>query len=315
MGAADVIPGVSGGTIAFISGIYEKLIKSLNNINLRSVKLLFTGRWKALEEQINISFLLTLILGVFIAAFSLAKFIQYLLHTYEEAVWAFFFGLIIASAVIMFDQVSKWDAKTICSLIIGVGFGYVVTKIPVIKTPDTLIYVYMSGVISIIAMILPGISGSFILLILDKYRYIIDVMSDISSGFKGMASGLVHVNFDQFIAEWQQTNFLPFIIFQLGTLTGILGFSKVLNWLFKKYRDVTIATLIGFMIGSLNKVWPWKNTLSTYTNSKGLEVPLLQENIIPKTFDKYFFVAIMLSIVGFFIVYFLEKISMQKRKV
>ncbi len=315
MGIADVIPGVSGGTIAFITGIYKKLIESLNNIDLSSVKYLFTGNWRKLEEQINISFLLTLVMGVFVAAFSLAKLIRFLLHTYEEAVWAFFFGLIAASTLIMFKHVRKWEVVNIAALIVAAGLGYWLTIVSVIQTPNTLPFIYLSGFIAIVAMILPGVSGSFILLILDKYRYIIDVMSEIATGVKDMLKALFQFDFNQLTTVWQQTEFLPFIIFQLGTLSGIIGFSKLLNWLLKKYHDLTIATLIGIMIGSLNKVWPWKNTLTTYVNRKGETLPLTQENVLPQNIDNYFFLSIALSIVGFAIVYYIERYFQEKAEV
>lgn len=314
MGTADVVPGVSGGTIAFIVGIYEKLIESINNINLQTVKYLFRGRIKAIEKQINLAFLLTLVVGVFSASFSLAKFIQYLLYNYEVSIWSFFMGLIIASILIVFRYMRRWTTKTVIVTIVGAIVAYFITSASVIKTPDTLLYVYLSGVIAIIAMILPGISGSFILLILDKYSYIIEIVAGIGEGIKNVISAITSGDTTLAMEILKNINFMPFLIFQLGTLTGIITFSKVLNWLFKRYHDITIASLIGFMIGSLNKVWPWKNTISTYTNSKGIERPLLQENILPPSINAQFFIALGLMVAGFFVVYYIEYISNQRNE-
>lgn len=312
MGTADVIPGVSGGTIAFITGIYEKLVESINNINLQTFKLLFTLKFKELEKQINLSFLLTLVAGVFVAAFSFAKLVQFLLLNYQVLVWSFFLGLVAASAVVVVKHVKNWNATKVILLLSGIIIAYTITSASVMRTSDTLLNTFLAGAIAIIAMILPGISGSFVLVILDKYRYIIDVMSGISSGVKSMLTSLMSANMADFWQAWGQTSFMPFIIFELGTLSGIIAFSKILNWLLKKYHDFTIAILTGFMIGSLNKVWPWKITLSTYTNSKGEMVPLLEKNILPDTLGNQFFLAIILMIVGFALVYIIERFSNQK---
>jgi len=318
IGAADLIPGVSGGTIAFITGIYEKLIESLNNIDLLAFKYLFTGKWKSLNKRVNLTFLLTLMSGTFIAIFSLATLIQYLLDTYPVAVWAFFFGLIVGSTIIIARHINlsrtpsdqgrrKWNLPIILTLIIGTLCAWWLTSTSVIHTPDTGLYLYLSGIVAIMAMILPGISGSFILLILGKYAYIIAILSTISMGIKNMVSGFAAADMDMVAHGWQQMELMPLFIFQLGTLTGLVGFSKVLHWLFKKYHDLTIALLTGFLVGSLNKCWPWKNTLTTYLSSHGIERPLIQENILPTTFDAYFFTSIALAILGFILVYAMGK--------
>ena len=314
MGAADVIPGVSGGTIAFISGIYEKLINGLKNVDLEAVKLLFQWKWREIEEKLDLTFLISIIIGTFTAAISLAKGVKYLLINYEEALWGFFFGLIIASVVVVYKQVKKWDAINVIGLVIGAGIAYFITIVSVIQTPNTPIYIFMAGVISVVAMILPGISGSYLLVIIDKYRFIIDIVADLATGIKGVVEGLVSGNMALVSQSWEILPLLPFFTFQAGTLIGILSFSKVLSWLFEKYHDLTIAILIGFMVGSLNKVWPWKHTLSFYQDSHGVNQPALQENIMPLTYDSYFLLTLALAVAGFIGVYYLEKIYMTRKE-
>jgi len=314
MGAADVIPGVSGGTIAFITGIYEKLIEGLNNVDFEAVKLLFQWKWKEIEEKIHFTFLMSIIVGTFTAAISLAKGVKYLLVNYEEALWSFFFGLIIASIVVVLKQVKKWDGINFVGLVVGAGIAYLITIITVVQTPNTPFFIFIAGLVSVVAMILPGISGSYILVIIDKYRFIIDIVSDLAISIKGMVEGLVLGDTAMISESWQLLPLFPFLVFQAGTLTGVLSFSKVLNWLFKKYHDLTIAILSGFMIGSLNKVWPWKKTISFYTDSHGVRQPALQENILPHSLDMYFCLTIILAFAGFLMVYYMEKIYMSKKE-
>ena len=315
MGAADVIPGVSGGTIAFITGIYEKLIQSLNEVDLTAFKYLFTLRIRKLIDKINGYFLLVLMIGVFVAVFSLASRIQYLLQNYSEAVWAFFFGLILGSVVVIAKHVKQWKISYILALIIGGTIAWWLSSTNVIRTPDTPLFVFFAGVISIIAMILPGISGSFILVIMDKYRYIIDIVAGISVGLKNMTYGLFSADLEMVGEAWKNTEFMPLLIFELGTLTGIIGFSKVLNWLFEKFHTITIALLTGFLIGSLYKVWPWKVALQWYEDSKGVRHPLIENNILPSDYDRYFVLSIALAAIGFALVYVIELLSEKKKSV
>ncbi|MBL4715419.1 MAG: DUF368 domain-containing protein [Bacteroidia bacterium] len=318
MGAADVIPGVSGGTIAFITGIYEKLIGSLNSVDLEAVKLLFTGKWKALEEKINGYFLIALVSGILLAVLSLAKLIKFLLSNHEIALWSFFFGLIVASTFVI-GKTIKWEIKDFIGLIAGAAIAFYLTTVSPIDMPDTPLYLFFAGVISIIAMILPGISGSFILVILGKYKYIISIVSDISEGLKGIISSVIKGDFNGIPPYWASMDVLTLLIFWLGTLTGILGFSRVLNWLFSKFRNLTIALLTGFMIGSLNKVWPWKHTISIYTDRHGNVRPLVQESVLPGTFNEltgnesFLSTALGLAILGFAIVFILEYVSNKKK--
>ena len=308
MGAADVVPGVSGGTIAFITGIYEKLIRSLNEIDLTAFKYLFTLRFKLLMDKINGWFLLSLLFGVFISVLSLAKGILYLLQNHPISLWSFFFGLIVASAIVVAKKIkAPFALKNIAGLLAGILLAYFISSSGIIRTPNTLPYIFGSGIIAIIAMILPGISGSYLLVILDKYQYIIEIISGISTGLKGILLSIVAGDMPAAMTFWNEMELLPILIFEAGTLTGIIGFSKVLYWLLKKHHDITIAVLTGIMIGSLQKVWPWKQTLETYIDRHGEIKPLIEQNVLPQEFGAHFYLAVGLAILGFIIVYLLEK--------
>lgn len=285
MGAADVVPGVSGGTIAFIVGIYEELINSIKSINGSSLKLLFSGKIASFWKAINATFLLSIVSGILISIFSLAKLITWLLVTHPILVWAFFFGLVLASTWFVSKDIKKWDWKTIVSFIVGAIIAYYITIATPAETPNGLWFIFLCGVIAICAMILPGISGSFILVLLGKYFYIMEAVKTFN---------------------------IPIMLtFVCGALIGITSFSHVLSYALRRFHNVTIATLTGFMLGSLNKVWPWKETLTTYTDSHGTIKPLLEANIVP---NQLIWEAIVLMIIGFGIVYLLEKISMRVAK-
>ncbi|MBO5074362.1 MAG: DUF368 domain-containing protein [Bacteroidales bacterium] len=241
MGAADVIPGVSGGTIAFIMGIYDDFVGSLAAINAEAVKMLLKGQFKAFWKHINGSFLLSLVIGIGISVVSLAGLMQMLLSDFPIQTWAFFFGLIVASSIFIIRGISGWRLREGLLLVLGIILGVVICTLSPTQTPDGLWFIFLSGALAICAMILPGISGSFILLILGKYQYIMGCISDLVSG----------VNFGQ--------NFLILCIFGIGAVVGILGFSKFLHWLLARWNKETLIVLAGFIIGSLVKVWPWSN--------------------------------------------------------
>lgn len=242
MGAADVIPGVSGGTIAFIMGIYDEFVGSLAAINAEAVKMLLKGQFKAFWKHINGSFLLSLVIGIGISVVSLAGLMQMLLSDFPIQTWAFFFGLIVASSIFIIRGISGWRVREGLLLVLGIILGVVICTLSPTQTPDGLWFIFLSGAIAICAMILPGISGSFILLILGKYQYMMGCISDLVSG----------VNFGQ--------NFLILCIFGIGAVVGILGFSKFLHWMLARWNKETLIVLAGFIIGSLVKVWPWSNT-------------------------------------------------------
>lgn len=283
MGAADVVPGVSGGTIAFIVGIYEELIESIKSINLTNLKLLCKGKIGAFWTAINANFLLALVLGIGISIFSLAKAITYLLETHPILVWAFFFGLVLASTWFVSKDIKKWNWKTIGCFIIGAIIALYITIATPAETPNDLWFIFLSGAIAICAMILPGISGSFILVLLGKYYYIMEAVKSF--------------------------NIPVMLVFILGAALGITSFSHVLSYTLRKYHDITIAVLAGFMLGSLNKVWPWKEVVETYTDNHGVIKPLVESNILP---NQLIWQGFALMVAGFLIVYILEKLSAKK---
>ncbi len=260
MGAADVIPGVSGGTIAFIMGIYDDFVGSLAAINADAVKMLLKGQFKAFWKHINGSFLLSLVIGIGISVVSLAGLMQMLLSDFPIQTWAFFFGLIVASSIFIIRGISGWRLREGLLLVLGIILGVVICTLSPTQTPDGLWFIFLSGAIAICAMILPGISGSFILLILGKYQYMMGCISDLVSG----------VNFGQ--------NFLILCIFGIGAVVGILGFSKFLHWLLARWNKETLIVLAGFIIGSLVKVWPWSN-MEAIVLSQFPDAALLAESL------------------------------------
>jgi putative membrane protein len=314
MGAADVVPGVSGGTMAFITNIYEKLISSLNNIDLTALSYLAKGRLGALFQRVNGFFLLTLLFGVLTAVFTLAKLVLFLLNSYPILVWSFFMGLILASAWVVAQRIKQWNTLVLLLLLSGTAIAYFVTETRIINTPDTGPYVFVAGLVSIMAMILPGISGSFLLVVMNKYTLIISAMSSIAEALKDSVAALFQGEWAAVTAAFGQAQVIPLLFFYTGALTGLLTFAKLLNWLFQRYHDLTVAMLTGFLLGSLNKVWPWKETLSYYTDRHGEQKPLEQENILPPTLDADVGIAFGLALVGFILVVLIERSSAQVKK-
>lgn len=283
MGAADVVPGVSGGTVAFIVGIYEELINSIKSINPTNLKLLFSLRIAEFWKAINANFLLALVSGIAISIFSLAKLITYLLENEPVLVWAFFFGLVLSSTYFVAKTIMQWDWKTYLFFVIGTVGAYFITVATPTETPNNLFFIFLCGAIAICAMILPGISGSFILVLLGKYFYIMSAVKSL--------------------------DIVVMLVFICGAFIGITSFSNVLSFLLRRFHNTTIATLAGFMLGSLNKVWPWKETVETYVDSHGHIKPLVEENILPNTL---LWEGVGLMLFGFILVYVLEKISQKK---
>lgn len=289
MGAADAVPGVSGGTIAFISGIYEELISSISNINISLFKTLKNKGFSAFWTQANGNFLLALLTGIVISFVSFMRLAKYLLEHHPILIWSFFFGLIIASIYYVGKQITKWNISTYISLIVGGFLAYYITTLPSLGNTDSDLFLCLAGAIAICAMILPGISGSFILVILGAYKTLSDALHDFD--VKKIA------------------------IFAIGAFIGLLSFSRLLKWLFKNYHNITLALLTGFIIGSLNKVWPWKKVLSTRLNSNGEEVPFLEKSISPFSFEgeHQLGFAITLMITGFLTILILEKLGSKSK--
>lgn len=241
MGAADVIPGVSGGTIAFIMGIYDEFVGSLASINAEALRLLFKGRFSAFWKHINGSFLLSLVIGIGISIIALAGLMQMLLSDFPIQTWAFFFGLIVASSLFIIRGISGWKLRDGLLLVFGILLGAVICTLSPTQTPDGLWFIFLSGALAICAMILPGISGSFILLILGKYEYVLGAISGLVAGVD------------------PGRNLLILGVFGLGAIIGILAFSRFLHWLLARWQKETMIVLAGFIIGSLVKIWPWSN--------------------------------------------------------
>ena len=241
MGGADVIPGVSGGTIAFITGIYDEFVGSIAKVDAEAVKLLLKGKIRDFWNHINGWFLLSVGAGIGVSVVALAGLMQMLLSTFPIQTWAFFFGLIVASSIFILRGISGWKVREVLLVIFGVILGTTVCTLSPTQTPDALWFIFISGAIAICAMILPGISGSFILLILGKYQYIMGVISGLVAG------------------EEIGRNLTIIAVFLVGAVVGILGFSKFLHWLLARWNKETLIVLAGFIIGSLVKVWPWSN--------------------------------------------------------
>ena len=305
MGAADVVPGVSGGTIAFISGIYEELIESIDKVNLSVIKVWKQDGFKAAWNSFNGNFLLALFSGIAISILSLAKIIKWLLHNEPILLWSFFFGLVLASILYIAKQIKGWSVKLVIAIIITTIISFFITLAEPFASPDSPYYLLFCGFIAIIAMILPGVSGAFILLILGAYQTAIDTINN-------LRDGLLTGNMELF-----KDAFLKFVLLAVGAIIGLKVFSKALNWMLKHHKNLTLAILTGFMIGSLNKIWPWKEIIKTRINSEGEVVTLLDRSISPTTYigDNELVMAIVFIVIGFAVILILEGLGKQKNKV
>ena len=286
MGAADAVPGVSGGTIAFISGIYEELIDTISGVNLSLFSTLKKQGFKAFWEQLNGNFIFALLLGILISFISFMRLAKYLLENHPILVWSFFFGLVLASILFVAKQISEWNFATVLLLIIGAVIAFYITTLqPMVTENSSPLFIFIAGALAICAMILPGISGAFILVLLGAYKPVLEAIHD--------------------------KNFKLLIILIAGAVVGLLSFSKILNWLFNNYKNFTLAVLTGFILGSLNKIWPWKETLTWRLNSHGEQVPFNEQSISPLNFngDSQLIYAVLLAIVGFALILLLEKIA------
>lgn len=284
MGAADIVPGVSGGTIALITGIYEELISSIKNINPRLIKTLFKKGVKEFWIELNGTFFIILLSGIATSVILLAQIIVFLLDSHEFKIWGFFFGLIIASAYIILKDIKTLDINKVCIVILGIAIAASVVLSDTTTLPNTDIYIFFTGSIAITAMILPGISGSFILLLLSKYEFIINAIKD----------------FDIRII----------LVFGLGCIFGLLIFSRFLHFLFQNYKDNLLALLSGFLIGSLLKVWPFRQTVKTITNSDGIEDAVITQPVLPTSQDiESIAMFIIFSISGYLLINFIQKKS------
>jgi putative membrane protein len=277
MGAADVVPGVSGGTMAFILGIYEELIESLSSANLQFFKRLLTFRFQEAFAGFHWRFLLALGAGIAIAILSLARFIRAALISQPVLVWAFFFGLVLASVVVVRRRISRWNAGVIFTVFIGALGGYLLVGLVPVETPNDAWFLFLTGAITINAMILPGISGAFIMVLMGKYHFLLDRL-----------------------VAW---DFVPILIMIFGAAVGLLTFVRVLRWLFHHYYDLTVALMMGLILGALRKVWPWKEFV--VANGEFVQ----ENNVLPAAFTTEVALAVGLMAVGFAIVLILDHLA------
>ena len=287
MGSADVIPGVSGGTIAFITGIYTELLDSIKAVNLQALIVLFKQGPKAAWQAVNGTFLVTLLAGILTAILTLAKVIHYLLDQHAVLLWSFFFGLILAASLHMAKQIKQWQPATVAALLIGALIAGFISIASPSSIEASYLNIFIAGSIAICAMILPGISGSFILLLMGLYAPVL-------AAVKGLQLDIM-------------------AIFALGAVLGLMLFSRLLSWLLHHYQDLMFSLLTGFMLGALLKVWPWKETISYRLNSKGQDVPFEQLNRLPEWANSdQLMPALALAGAGFVCVLLLEKLSVNE---
>jgi putative membrane protein len=286
MGAADAVPGVSGGTIAFITGIYQELIHSIKLCGVHALQMLFRQGPMAAFSYVNGAFLVTLLAGMLLSILSLSRVVVYLLNTHPLLLWSFFFGLILAAVWSLVRHIEKYTATLFLAFLAGTAIAYVITSLSPSAIDPTAFNFFLAGMIAICAMILPGISGSFILLLLGMYGHVMLAI--------------------------KQFQFDMLSLFAGGCVVGILSFSRVLDWMFTKHKNITLAILGGFVLGSLNKVWPWKEALETVVKADGEIIVLVERNILPSTFEQIsgqsasLTSALVLMVVGFACVILLE---------
>jgi putative membrane protein len=283
MGIAELVPGVSGGTIAFVTGIYEEFITSITNVNMATFQTLRKEGFIAFWKKLNGNFLLALFTGMLISILSFSKIISWLLENQPILVWSFFFGLVFASVLFVAKAIKKWNFISVILFIIGTAVAYYITTLPPSANTDSLPFLFFSGALAICAMVLPGISGSFILVLLGSYKTILDAVND--------------------------KDFKIIITVALGTIFGILSFARLLKWMFANYKDITLAVLTGFILGSLNKIWPWKKVLEVIKIGK--KEIIIDENVSPFAFegDHQLLLASFLAILGFSLIFILEKVA------
>ncbi len=286
MGVAELVPGVSGGTIAFVAGIYEELIASINNVHPSLIGVWRKEGFKAFWQKLNGNFLVILFLGMLVSIFSFSKLISWLLENEPIPLWSFFFGLVLASVLFVAKAIQKWGAMTIFLLLCGAIVAYFITGLPPSQNTDSLPYLFFSGALAVCAMILPGISGSFILVLLGSYKTVLDAVDD--------------------------KNFKILITVTLGVIFGLLSFARLLKWMFDHYKNITLAILTGFILGSLNKIWPWKKVLETKQIAN--KTIVLDENVSPFLFegDNQIIPAAIAALVGFSLIFILEKTASKK---
>ena len=280
MGSADIVPGVSGGTIAFISGIYEELVNSIKKVSGETLALFVRGRIREAIGSIPFTFLVPLALGIGAAIIALSNLLSWLLKTYPVFVWSFFFGLVLASILVVRKRITRWELHDIGVLLAFAVLAYAVVGAVPMQTPATLLAFFLAGAVAIVAMILPGISGSFILVLLGKY--------------------------EQVLAAVTERDLLALGVVILGAVLGLALFSRVLSWLFARHHDLAIAALTGFMLGSLRKIWPWKEVVTPDGGGEGVADAVQAVNVLPPALDGSVLLAVLLILLGMAIILYLN---------
>ncbi len=283
MGAADVVPGVSGGTMAFIFGIYEELIEGIRSFDAAALRLLLRGRWREALDRVPLAFLVALAGGIFLAIFSLARGLEWMFENQPEMLYGFFFGLVTASVFTVWGRVKRWDGGKLLAAGLAALAAYLIVGLVPTETPSTWWFFLLSGAIAICAMILPGISGSFILLLMGKYREVLAAVND--------------------------RNFLILFLVATGAAIGLMSFARLVSWAFRHHHDLTVALLIGLMAGSLRKIWPWKEVLSTRIDSHGIPVPLEEINVLPAGLGAETWAVLGLALLGFALVLVIDRFA------
>lgn len=275
MGIADVIPGISGGTIALLLGIYEDLIFSISSFDKKFLSRILKLRFRDAFSQANWMFLLILGLGIVLAVITLAKPLGWLLDHRPDLIYAFFFGLILATVPCLARMIRRWNPPRIILFILAAAVTFYVVGLVPVRTPSNPAWLFFGGAVGISAMIMPGISGSFILLLIGQYRHVLTAV--------------------------ENRQILDILVFVSGLVIGLVTFVRVLGWLFRRYHDATMAFVTGVVLGSLNKIWPWKQTFLTEINRHGKEVPLVQANVFPDALNQDVILALLLMSSGIFI--------------
>jgi len=286
MGTADIIPGVSGGTIALITGIYQNLLDAIQSVDSECLRYLLHLNFRQAAAVVHIRFLVSLLSGIGLALISLAHLMNYLIQVHPVPTWAFFMVLISASIVILGRRIENWPGAGGIAFAAGIMAGYLIVGMIPVSTPESGWFLFLSGMIAICAMILPGLSGAFLLLILGKYEYVTSALKN----------------------PFDSANLLIIAVFAAGCAIGIIAFSRLLSYFFRHYRNATIAMLTGLMVGSMRKIWPWKEVLETRMIREKLHI-VHERNILPADIDDTFFLACALALTGLILVFSLEKLA------
>lgn len=318
MGAANKVPGVSGGVVAFVAGFYEEFIYSLQKINSKAIKLLINGRFKSFYRYINGRFLGLLFSGMIISYFSISKILDFLIVNYELYVWSVFFGMIVGSIYYINKDFKEWNAKTIIGLLVGIIIGCGISFLDPAKENDNLWFVFFCGIISVSGMTLPGLSGSFILILLGNY---VLLLVDSVNALYDTVLNIVKGDFS-FTSDPARIRMLKVLgVFTLGSFTGLVTLSHILSYVLKHYKSITLSILMGFIIGSLGVVWPWKETLYKVTDKGSFLLDSAGEKVI-ENYKRFLpelnsetFIALAYIIIGILIILALEWYGQKTRKI